>query len=209
MDTSTINRVAIPVAIILSVVLALVWPAIRLRRRAGVWPVVLPRTLPMASRLLFGTLGVVFGTFVLWAVAYTAIGPVGLSIWPAPVVVTLAGWAVFGAGLATAVAAQAHMGRSWRIGIDRAPTDLVTSGFFRFVRNPIYTGMVAMTLGVTMAAPSVFTLGGCVTTAAAVAVQARLEERHLLGIHGRTYRAYAARVGRFLPGFGRLTSTMQ
>ena len=38
----------------------------------------------------------------------------------------------------------------------------------------------------------------------ALAAQTRLEEKHLAGLHGPSYRAYAARVGRFVPGIGRL-----
>jgi protein-S-isoprenylcysteine O-methyltransferase Ste14 len=32
----------------------------------------------------------------------------------------------------------------------------------------------------------------------------RVEEPHLLRVHAATYRDYAARTGRFLPGIGRL-----
>jgi protein-S-isoprenylcysteine O-methyltransferase Ste14 len=37
-----------------------------------------------------------------------------------------------------------------------------------------------------------------------VSLQVRLEEDHLLRLHGGAYQRYAARVGRFLPGVGRL-----
>ena len=40
-----------------------------------------------------------------------------------------------------------------------------------------------------------------------VSIQARLEEAHLIRLHGAAYRAFAARVGRFLPGVGRLSKT--
>ena len=38
-----------------------------------------------------------------------------------------------------------------------------------------------------------------------VSLQTRLEEGHLITLHGPAYRAYAARVGRFLPGLGRIS----
>ena len=34
-----------------------------------------------------------------------------------------------------------------------------------------------------------------------------VEEPHLLATHGRAYADYAARVGRFVPGIGRLRPT--
>jgi protein-S-isoprenylcysteine O-methyltransferase Ste14 len=45
-----------------------------------------------------------------------------------------------------------------------------------------------------------------VLTVAAIQMQVRaVEEPYLLRTHGDNYAAYAARVGRFLPGLGRLT----
>ncbi|MHC4447722.1 MAG: hypothetical protein ACYSXF_08095 [Planctomycetota bacterium] len=38
----------------------------------------------------------------------------------------------------------------------------------------------------------------------AVGGQTRAEEEHLAAMHGDPYRTYAARVGRFVPGVGRL-----
>ena len=59
-------------------------------------------------------------------------------------------------------------------------------------------------LGVMLAIPCAASLLLGVAAAIAIAVHTRLEERHLLALHGDAYRAYAAGVGRFLPGIGRL-----
>ena len=42
-----------------------------------------------------------------------------------------------------------------------------------------------------------------------IMLQARLEEQHLLALHGEAYRRYASAAGRFLPGLGRLASPPQ
>jgi len=43
------------------------------------------------------------------------------------------------AGIALVVAGQADMGVSWRIGVDQTErTELVTTGLFRWTRNPIF-----------------------------------------------------------------------
>jgi protein-S-isoprenylcysteine O-methyltransferase Ste14 len=53
--------------------------------------------------------------------------------------------------------------------------------------------------------PNVVALAGLVALLIALEIQVRLvEERHLLRAHGDSYRQYAARVGRFVPGLGRL-----
>ena len=59
----------------------------------------------------------------------------------------LGGLAIFGA--------QLGMGASWRIGVsDDQGTDLVTSGWFAAVRNPIYTSMIAAWIGFFLMVPT-------------------------------------------------------
>jgi len=120
------------------------------------------------------------------------------------------GLALFAGGLCALLAAQASMGRSWRIGVDEQErTDLVTGGPFELVRNPIFTAMVALQLGLTLLVPNVVALGSFVALIAALEVQTRLvEEPYLLSRHGESYGSYAGRVGRFLPGVGRLRPTV-
>jgi len=116
------------------------------------------------------------------------------------------GIAIFLAGLVGTVYAQVAMGDSWRIGVDeREQTDLVTSGPFAVVRNPIFAAMLPATLGLALLVPNVVTLAGLAALWIALEIQVRLvEEPYLLRRHGDAYRNYAARVGRFVPGLGRL-----
>ncbi|KAA5835280.1 isoprenylcysteine carboxylmethyltransferase family protein [Saccharopolyspora hirsuta] len=83
-------------------------------------------------------------------------------------------------------------------------TSLVTTGSFGLVRNPIFTAMIAAVAGLSLMVPNWLQLLGFACLVAAVEIQVRLvEEPHLARIHGAAYAAYAARVGRFLPGIGR------
>jgi protein-S-isoprenylcysteine O-methyltransferase Ste14 len=120
-----------------------------------------------------------------------------------------AGGGLFFGGLLTTLLSQLAMGDSWRIGVDRSErTDLVTSGPFTAVRNPIFTGMVIASIGMTLLAPNPVSLLALVCLVAALEVQTRLvEEPYLLRVQGRPYREYAARAGRFLPLLGRLRDT--
>lgn len=120
--------------------------------------------------------------------------------------VHVAGIAMFAAGLCGTVASQAAMGRSWRIGTDpQERTALVTGGPFALVRNPIYSALIPTLLGLALLVPSVVALASVAVFALATEVQVRaVEEPHLLRVHGREYADYAARVGRFAPGVGRL-----
>jgi protein-S-isoprenylcysteine O-methyltransferase Ste14 len=110
------------------------------------------------------------------------------------------------AGIAATVYAQVAMGSSWRIGVDQDErTDLVTTGPFALVRNPIFSAMLPTSLGLVLMVPSIVALIGLLALIVALQLQVRMvEEPYLLRAHGEPYRAYAARVGRFVPGLGRL-----
>ena len=116
------------------------------------------------------------------------------------------GIAIFVVGVVGTLYAQIAMGESWRIGVDEQErTALVTAGPFALVRNPIFAAMLPTSLGLALLVPNVVALAGLVALAGALEIQVRLvEEPYLLRTHGDAYRDYAARVGRFVPGLGRL-----
>ncbi len=126
--------------------------------------------------------------------------------WPTPTGFQWAGLAITVASLFGVLASQSGMGASWRIGVDATePTDLVTTGAFALVRNPIFTAMVAALAGIALLAPTPVSAAAPLILLVAVELQVRcVEEPYLLRTHGDTYAHYAARVGRFLPGIGRL-----
>ncbi|GGK95477.1 hypothetical protein Ppa06_63870 [Planomonospora parontospora subsp. parontospora] len=120
--------------------------------------------------------------------------------------VAAAGLVIALSGTAATLAAQLAMGASWRIGVDAGErTDLVTGGPFALARNPIFTAMVATSAGLTLMVPNPVAVLALAVLAAAVELQVRaVEEPYLLAAHGPAYQGYAARVGRFVPGLGRL-----
>jgi protein-S-isoprenylcysteine O-methyltransferase Ste14 len=115
------------------------------------------------------------------------------------------GVALASVGIVLTVAAQFAMGTAWRIGVDPAErTELVTDGPFAVVRNPIYSAMIPAFIGIALLAPNFLTIAGAILVIAALELQTRfVEEPYLARVHGDRYAAYAARVGRFLPGIGR------
>lgn len=117
----------------------------------------------------------------------------------------IVGAAVAAVGIALTFLAQTNMGTEWRIGIDTEErTGLVTEGAFRLVRNPIFSAMIVSGVGLALMVTNVVAIVGVVALVVAIELQVRfVEEPHLHRLHGDAYRAYAARVGRFVPGFGR------
>jgi len=120
--------------------------------------------------------------------------------------VTGLGVAVAVLGVLVTVWAQFAMGDSWRIGVDdNERTDLVTTGPFRWVRNPIYTSMVVFAVGIALVVPNRAAFVTVAAVAAALEYHVRaVEEPYLERTHGGAYRRYASHAGRFLPGVGRL-----
>ncbi len=87
---------------------------------------------------------------------------------------------------------------SWRIGIDRRnPGRLITTGIFRWSRNPIYVSLDLIVLGS-------FLLHGRLTflilftgIAMTLHIQILQEEKYLLETFGNAYIRYRAAVGRY------------
>ena len=116
------------------------------------------------------------------------------------------GFALATIGIAGTFAAQMAMGASWRIGVDPAErTELVTGGVFAHCRNPIYTFMLTAWIGFALLVPTWLVAVAGVLLIVGIEIQVRLvEEPHLLRTHGEPYRAWASRVGRFVPALGRI-----
>jgi protein-S-isoprenylcysteine O-methyltransferase Ste14 len=109
-------------------------------------------------------------------------------------------------GIGMVAAAQSGMGASWRPTVDYTErTELVQTGLFAVIRNPIFTFIIVTFAGVALMAPNVVTLAGVVAIALGIALHVRrVEEPYLRWAHCDSYRDYTARVGRFIPGIGRI-----
>ena len=132
----------------------------------------------------------------------------GGMLWIIHIPLHLAGAGLALLGISGALVAQVSMGNSWRVGVDEAEkTQLVTQGLYAWVRNPIFAFMSLLALGLVLLVPSNFALFVASLTVLGIEIQVRaVEEPYLKRTHGETYAHYAATVGRFLPGLGRLAT---
>ncbi len=128
------------------------------------------------------------------------------SLWPRGVAAVVTGLALVALGVGIALAAGAVLGRTLTPSpIPRADGQLVTSGVYGLVRHPIYSGLLLLGLGLVVIGASVLHALAWVALLSVLMAKARLEERMLLDQYA-DYRAYAARVGRLVPGVGRIRS---
>ncbi|MBS3930246.1 MAG: isoprenylcysteine carboxylmethyltransferase family protein [Sphingomonadales bacterium] len=179
---------------------ALVLPTLRVWRRGGINPLVLPANdsvdgfVGLWFKLLVGGLGA-----YLFALALGLTAPLGAIAVGAATERQVAGWTLLIASLVWVVLAQVQMGASWRIGIDtQRKTDLVASGLFRISRNPIFLGMMIQLFGLFLLQPDAVTLLVLVCGYVLISVQIRLEEDHLRRQHGEAYAEFSTRVRRWM-----------
>ena len=204
LDVETFTRYALPLGTGIFLLIALVLPLARPRLGTGTWGITALRNRDPAERrnqLLLLACGTGLGS---WCLAYLAWGPEALGVLEVPPAVQWTGWGLAAVSCAWVSLAQAQMGASWRIGIDPRPTPLITTGLFRWVRNPIYSGLLSLLVGFVLVSPALPFLALSLLTGLLLRRQALREAEHLRRLHGRAFSDWASRVGRFLPGIGRL-----
>jgi len=151
---------------------------------------------------------ILFGALLVWQAVAAAFGryiPLGNRLFdPLPAL----GAIVAFAGASLILSAIATMGASWDIPVsaerDSPAAGLITSGPFRFSRNPIYLGFGITIVGWMLLIPTILSLVIVIGAILNLRYQALEEEEHLIRTYGADYEAWAREVGRFVPWFGRL-----
>jgi protein-S-isoprenylcysteine O-methyltransferase Ste14 len=109
------------------------------------------------------------------------------------------GLALWAAGLALALWARFYIGRNWGMPMTRRQEpELVTTGPYRFIRHPIYTGIILAFVGTAVAT----TLVGLIWVAVIAGFftySATREEKFLAGQFPDTFPAYKARTKMLIP----------
>lgn len=112
------------------------------------------------------------------------------------VLLTVASWLIIWS-------AQESLGDSWRIGVDPTVNNRIkTGGLYAYIRHPIYTGLMGITIGLLLLMPTVLSLITLGITFGGLTAEIALEEAHLLRAHGAAYQLYIDRTGKWLPAFG-------
>lgn len=104
------------------------------------------------------------------------------------------------AALAATMVCWRKMGKSWRMGIDPGEkTQLIVSGPYAYVRNPIYALSSILMLASAIAVPSSLMFILAAIHLLFLQWEARREEKYLLTTHGDEFGRYMRTVGRFIP----------
>jgi protein-S-isoprenylcysteine O-methyltransferase Ste14 len=109
------------------------------------------------------------------------------------------GLALFFSGLALAIWARRYLGRNWGTPMsEKENPELVTSGPYRRIRHPIYTGIVLAMIG-TAVAVSWYWLIIAAVIGAYFVYSAVMEERYMTGVFPETYPGYQRSTKMLLP----------
>ena len=109
------------------------------------------------------------------------------------------GAVVFASGLGLAVWARVFLGRNWGMPMtQRLEPELVTTGPYRTVRHPIYTGILLAMVG-TALATSLIGLAVAAIVGGFFYYSARVEERNLTATFPVAYPAYRERTKMLIP----------
>jgi len=102
-------------------------------------------------------------------------------------------------GLGLAVWARIYLGRNWGMPMtEKDEPELVTSGPYRFVRHPIYSGLLLGLLGTALAI-NIYWLIALVVMGAYFIYSATVEERLMTRSFPTAYPSYRARTKMLIP----------
>lgn len=164
--------------------------SVRVESGIGAWAFFEARGVQRLAGLAFAlSIAVLFIVAVMLALGRFATDPALFT----------AGSALMALGALLVIIAQRQMGNAWRVGVREGDAPLfITAGLFRFSRNPIFVGMIAMAFGTAVTVPAWWTWAAATVFALACYVQVRIEETHLARQFGAAYDDFRRSVPRWL-----------
>ncbi|MBL7790317.1 MAG: isoprenylcysteine carboxylmethyltransferase family protein [Chitinophagales bacterium] len=197
-----IIRILLPAYFVIYFGIAFVAKSLIVARRIGQNPLVLPK-----DDSAYGLIGYYFKITLILMFIYTvfyALIPAHYEIFLVLQILDVLYLKYIGIGLLVlaliwTIIAQTDMKDSWRIGIDtQTKTELITTGLFKYSRNPIFLGMLTALLGLFLLTPNALTLIFLLVGYILIQIQIRLEEEFLAKEHGDNYLSYMLKVRRFI-----------
>jgi protein-S-isoprenylcysteine O-methyltransferase Ste14 len=113
--------------------------------------------------------------------------------------ISILGLAITIIGVLFFILAMVFMKTSWRVGIDKSTkTSLVTSGLYRFSRNPAFVGMDLMFLGTAITHANLMTVIVALLVVVGIHLQILQEEKHMKEVFKNEYNEYVNKTPRYL-----------
>jgi protein-S-isoprenylcysteine O-methyltransferase len=140
--------------------------------------------------------------YVLMFSRYVSNGWLRMQIFPDDRWLQLLGIGITIAGLGFAVWARMYLGGNWSSAVTvKIGHELVRSGPYRWVRHPIYSGLILALLGTAVENRQVRGIVAVILLYTGFAIKSRIEERAMTNTFGAEYDEYSRNTGRILPRF--------
>jgi len=141
----------------------------------------------------------IVGAFLLWQPTLPG-GMLSGKILPPSLALYFSGVAVVAAGLAFSVWARVYLGRNWSGTVTvKQDHELVRGGPYRYVRHPIYTGLLLAFAGCAIARDEWRGLVALAIVYVALWRKLKLEERWMTEQFGEAYERFRAEVPALVP----------
>jgi protein-S-isoprenylcysteine O-methyltransferase len=128
-------------------------------------------------------------------------GPLNIRLLPDAWVANLCGLTITAAALAFAIWARFTLGRNWSGTVTvKAGHELIRSGPYRFVRHPIYSGILVALVGTAIGEGTLPSLTGVVIALYGFSLKWKTEERFMVEQFGAQYVQYQREVKAVIPG---------
>lgn len=152
----------------------------------------------VSSRLTY-TVFIVLGFYVFF---YGDAGRpwLRLQLFPANRAVEILGVVITAAGIGFAVWARAYLGGNWSSSVTvKTGHQLVRTGPYRWVRHPIYTGLILALVGTALERRQVRGLIAIVLVYVGFKIKSKIEERAMTSTFGTEYDDYSRSTGAIVP----------
>lgn len=140
-----------------------------------------------------------FALFIIVSLLFSFFeNPVGEIELPQSLYLSIPGMALLMASLIVAGTSLVDLKDSWRVGVvEGQQTKLITSGIYRFTRNPYFISYIFLFFGYTIILQNIFLLLFTVLNLVFVHKMILKEEHYLKSIHGEHYLQYLKSVRRY------------
>ena len=109
------------------------------------------------------------------------------------------GLAILFLNIIISTASLVHLKDSWRVGVlEEQETELITSGIYRFSRNPYFASYILMFAAYTLLLQNLLLLGLSIAGFVLIHKMISKEETYLFSVHGDAYSEYKRTVPRYL-----------
>ena len=153
---------------------------------------------PLGSRLMY-SIPVVFGAYLM----FNASSPFGWArthILPRSDVLDIAGIMLTALGIALAIWARFYLGSNWSSAVSvKVGHELVRTGPYRWVRHPIYCGLLLALLGTALQHDHLIGLAAVALFWLGFWIKSRMEEQFMRQTFGEQYIEYCKATSALVP----------